>query len=109
MLVGGLVGGGVGAVMEVASRWVVVTDRRVLFLRVRLFDSRPTRLDAVDLRAAVVATPRNVTAWGGDRAVCRSPDGSTSTLRVPRLWHPEIPSLIALVGVPPAPGASPQA
>jgi hypothetical protein len=109
MLVGGLVGGGVGTLMTVAARWVVVTDRRVLFLRVGFFDQRPTRLDTVDPRTAVAAVPRNLTTWGWRSATYRRPNGTTSTLRVNRMWHEELPALIALVGVPPAPGTIPQA
>jgi hypothetical protein len=91
-----------------ASRWVVLTDRRLLLLKLAYWSQRPVALVSSDLRSAARATARDETAWGWRSVDVRRSDGTMVRLRMPRLWHPEVTQIrLALSsGIPPAPPPS---
>jgi hypothetical protein len=102
---GGLIGGTVATMSSLSSRWIVVTDRRLLVLPLSLRNSEPRALERADPLSSVrVASsqPR----WGGiARATISREAGPDLGLRSIRLWAPDLAAVVTALSAPPPPAS----
>jgi hypothetical protein len=68
------------------SRWIILTDRRVMFFAVHPFHQRPTRLLESHPRYTVRVSSEERTSWGLRTMVYTGPNGASRTLRFARAW-----------------------
>jgi hypothetical protein len=104
-LVGGVIGGTVATMSTLSTRWIVVTDRRLLVLRVSLRNSEPRELergDPLSIMRVASSHPR----WGGfDRATVAREGGPDERLRSTRPWARDLAAVVTALTVPPPPSS----
>jgi hypothetical protein len=102
---GGLIGGTVATMSSLSSRWIVVTDRRLLVLPLSLHNAEPRALERADPLSSVrvvSSQPR----WGGiARATIARADGPELSLRSIRLWAPDLAAVVTVLSAPPPPAS----
>ena len=105
---GGLIGGTVATMSSLSSRWIVVTDRRLLVLPLSLRNAEPRALERADPISSVgviSSQPR----WGGlARATIARQAGAELNLRSIRLWAPDLAAVVTVLSAPPAPASGTQ-
>ena len=89
--------------MAVQSRWIVLTDRRVLFFKAHALTTRPTRFLESHARAAVLFKPDPTSRWGWWRVEYRRPTGSVVILRFQWAWEAACGRLSLALAAPPPP------
>ena len=68
------------------ARWIVLTDRRVMFFPAHPFHQRPTRRLGSHARDGVRVSSEDRTSWGLRTIVYTRPTGDSVTLRFARVW-----------------------
>jgi hypothetical protein len=100
---GGTIGGTIATMSSLSSRWIVVTDRRLLVLPLSLRNSEPRALE----RADPISSVRVVSSqpgWGGiTRATIAREAGPELGLRSIRLWAPDLGAVVTALSAPPPP------
>jgi hypothetical protein len=68
------------------ARWIVLTDRRVMFLSAHPLHQRPTRFLGSHPRNAVRVSSEVQTSWGLRKILYVGPNGDSITWRFARVW-----------------------
>jgi hypothetical protein len=104
-LVGGMIGGTVAAMSILSARWIVVTDRRLIILRLSLRNSEPRELERAD-PLSIVRVASSHPRWGGfDRVTVGREGGPDERLRSARLWAGDLAAVVTALTVPPPPSS----
>ncbi len=79
--------------------YVIVTDRRVLWMKVSIWSGRPKGLLRADQRSQVaIVEHKEHPVWSN--MVYRAADGSTKKIRYHRIWRDEMAAVIAQLQAP---------
>ncbi|MEX2274091.1 MAG: hypothetical protein WEA10_00795 [Actinomycetota bacterium] len=100
---GALVGAATGAALVASSSWVVLTDRRVLLLKLSFWDQTPTGLRDARPRANVRTHGTPASGGLGYRTVPLRMGEETKVLRINRLWQAEAQELATALAPQPPP------
>ncbi|MEX2101585.1 MAG: hypothetical protein WEA54_03515 [Actinomycetota bacterium] len=108
VVLGAVVGAATGFALVATSSWIVLTDRRLLLVKMSGINQAPTDLREALPRTAVTAeaSPRSGGLGYRDVSVRRA-DGVVLVLRANRLWHEEAQQLAGALGAPAPPPPAP--
>jgi len=93
--IGAAVGAITGGALVVASSWIVLTDRRLVLLKLSFWDQSPTGLRDAHPRTAVDVVSGPGSGSLGYRTVSLKVGDAPKLLRVNRLWQSEAQDLAA--------------
>ncbi len=86
--------------------FMVVTDRRVLFMKASMWSQRPKGLAWADPRSAVALSDVDANAVLWSHLKYRKADGSEIRLNFHRLWRDELQAAVSVLSAPPPPAWS---
>jgi hypothetical protein len=102
-LFGGLIGGTIATMSILASRWIVVTDRRLLVISLAWTNAAPRAIERGDPRSILRVTAQEP-KWGGTvRATIAREGGPDLKLRAARLWARDLAAVVATLSAPSSP------